>query len=108
MTGNITPLRNDQPLRSLIFKIMDDRYGSLAFTRIYSGSIKKGDEVLNTFTGKSERIGRIVQMHADSREEMTAAEAGDIVALLGMKQARTGNTLCDPDKPATLEPMVFP
>jgi elongation factor G len=87
---------------------MDDRYGALTFARIYSGRLNKGDSVLNTFTGKTERIGRIVEMHADSREELDSAQAGDIVALLGMKQTRTGHTLCDVKNPATLEPMVFP
>ena len=87
---------------------MDDRYGALTFTRIYSGTLKKGDTVLNTFTGKTERIGRIVEMHADSREELDQAQAGDIVALLGMKNTQTGHTLADPKNPATLEPMVFP
>ena len=96
------------PFRGLAFKIMDDRYGALTFTRIYSGSIKKGDSVLNTFTGKTERIGRIVEMHADSREELDTARAGDIVALLGMKNTQTGHTLADEKNPATLEPMVFP
>ncbi len=80
----------------------------MTFTRIYSGSIKKGDSVLNTFTGKTERIGRIVEMHADSREELDSARAGDIVALLGMKNTQTGHTLADEKNPATLEPMVFP
>jgi len=87
---------------------MDDRYGALTFTRIYSGTLNKGDTVLNTYTGKTERIGRIVEMHADSREELDVAQAGDIVALLGMKNTQTGHTLCDQNKPATLEPMVFP
>ena len=96
------------PLRALAFKIMDDRYGALTFTRIYSGTLNKGDTVLNTFTGKTERIGRIVEMHADSREELESAQAGDIVALLGMKNTRTGHTLADQKNPATLEPMVFP
>jgi len=96
------------PLRALAFKIMDDRYGALTFTRIYSGTLNKGDNVLNTFTGKTERIGRIVEMHADSREELDSAQAGDIVALLGMKNTRTGHTLADANNPATLEPMVFP
>ena len=63
---------------------------------------------MNTFTGKTERIGRIVEMHADSREELESAQAGDIVALLGMKNTRTGHTLADANNPATLEPMVFP
>jgi elongation factor G len=107
-TGEKAIVDPDRPLRALAFKIMDDRFGALTFTRIYSGKIKKGDSVLNTFTGKTERIGRIVEMHADSREELDSAQAGDIVALLGMKNTQTGHTLCDPKAPATLEPMVFP
>ncbi len=107
-TGGFADVDPEKPLRALAFKIMDDRYGALTFTRIYSGTIKKGDNVVNTFTGKNERIGRIVEMHADSREELDFAQAGDIVALLGMKNTRTGHTLADADNPATLEPMVFP
>ena len=107
-TGEVATVDPSGPLRALAFKIMDDRYGALCFTRIYSGSLKKGDTVLNTATGKNERIGRIVEMHADSREELDVAQAGDIVALLGMKNTQTGHTLCDQNKPATLEPMVFP
>ncbi len=107
-TGGVATVDPRSPLRALAFKIMDDRYGALTFTRIYSGKIKKGDNVLNTFTGKTERIGRIVEMHADSREELSSAQAGDIVALLGMKNTRTGHTLADANNPATLEPMVFP
>jgi elongation factor G len=107
-TGEVALVDPNGPLRALAFKIMDDRYGALTFTRIYSGTLNKGDTVLNTYTGKTERIGRIVEMHADSREELDVAQAGDIVALLGMKNTQTGHTLCDPNKPATLEPMVFP
>ena len=107
-TGGLAIVDPAGPLRALAFKIMDDRYGALTFTRIYAGSLKKGDNVLNTFTGKTERIGRIVEMHADSREELDSAQAGDIVALLGMKNTRTGHTLADANNPATLEPMVFP
>ena len=107
-TGEYAIVDPGRPLRALAFKIMDDRYGALTFTRIYSGRLSKGDSVLNTFTGKTERIGRIVEMHADSREELNSAQAGDIVALLGMKNTQTGHTLADADKPATLEPMVFP
>ena len=107
-TGDVATVDIDKPLRALAFKIMDDKYGALTFTRIYSGKLAKGTSVLNTFTGKTERIGRIVEMHADSREEVDSAQAGDIVALLGMKNTQTGHTLCDPDNPATLEPMVFP
>jgi elongation factor G len=107
-TGEVATVDPERPLRALAFKIMDDRYGALTFTRIYSGRIKKGDSVLNTFTGKNERIGRIVEMHADARVELDSAQAGDIVALLGMKNTQTGHTLADPKDPATLEPMVFP
>ncbi len=107
-TGTFAIVDADKPFRALAFKIMDDRFGALTFTRIYSGKIKKGDTVLNTFTGKTERIGRIVEMHAEERIELDSAQAGDIIALIGMKNTRTGHTLCDPKKPATLEPMVFP
>ena len=75
---------------------MDDKYGALTFTRIYSGKLTEGMSVLNTATGKSERIGRIIEMHADERTEIDTAQAGDIVALLGMKSVQTGHTLCDP------------
>ncbi|MEM7079688.1 MAG: elongation factor G [Pseudomonadota bacterium] len=107
-TGEKAVVDPAAPLRALAFKIMDDRYGALTFTRIYSGTLAKGDTVLNTFTGKTERIGRIVEMHADDRIELDSAQAGDIVALLGMKNTQTGHTLCDQNNPATLEPMVFP
>lgn len=107
-TGNFAIVDPAKPLRALAFKIMDDRYGALTFTRIYTGTLNKGTSILNTFTGKTERIGRIVEMHADSREEIDSAQAGDIVALVGMKNVQTGHTLCDPKNPATLEPMVFP
>ena len=107
-TGEFAIVDVDKPLRALAFKIMDDRFGALTFTRIYSGRIKKGDTVLNTFTGKTERIGRIVEMHADERIEYDTAQAGDIVALIGLKNTQTGHTLCDQKHPATLEPMVFP
>ena len=107
-TGEFAIVDSNKPLRSLAFKIMDDRYGALTFVRIYTGGIKKGQNILNTYTGKEERVSRIVRMHADSREELDSAQAGDIVALLGMKNTHTGHTLADPDNPATLEPMVFP
>ena len=107
-TGEVAIVDPNKPLRSLAFKIMDDRFGALTFTRIYSGKLSKGDTVLNTFTGKTERIGRIVEMHADDRIELDSAEAGDIVALVGLKNVQTGHTLADPKQPATLEPMVFP
>ena len=107
-TGNFAIVDPGKPLRALAFKIMDDKYGALTFTRIYSGKLTKGTSVLNTFTGKTERIGRIIEMHANERTEVDSAQAGDIVALLGMKSVQTGHTLCDPTHPATLEPMVFP
>ena len=107
-TGEFAIVDADRPLRALAFKIMDDRFGALTFLRIYSGKLEKGTAVLNTFTGKTERIGRIVEMHADARNELESAQAGDIVAVLGMKNVQTGHTLCDPKFPATLEPMVFP
>ena len=107
-TGAVATVDPNKPLRALAFKIMDDRFGALTFIRIYSGRIEKGMTVLNTFTGKTERIGRIVEMHAESREELDSAQAGDIVAVLGMKNTQTGHTLADPNNPATLEPMVFP
>ncbi len=107
-TGELAIVDPDRPLRALAFKIMDDRFGALTFVRIYSGRIEKGMTVLNTFTGKTERIGRIVEMHANDRIEHDSAQAGDIVAVLGMKNTQTGHTLCDPKNPATLEPMVFP
>ena len=107
-TGELALVDPEKPLRALAFKIMDDRYGALTFIRIYSGMISKGSTVLNSFTGKTERIGRIVEMHADSRNDVDSAQAGDIVAVLGMKNVQTGHTLCDQNQPATLEPMVFP
>ena len=107
-TGEFAKVDPEAPLRALAFKIMDDRYGALTFTRIYSGTISKGDNVLNTATGKTERIGRLVELHADSRQDIDSAQAGDIIAIIGMKNIQTGHTLCDPKRPATLEPMVFP
>ncbi|HDY84283.1 hypothetical protein LCGC14_0887900 [marine sediment metagenome] len=107
-TGKFAIVDTDMPFRALAFKIMDDRFGALTFIRIYSGVLNKGDTVLNTFTGKTERVGRMVEMHADDRNEISSAQAGDIVAIVGMKDTQTGHTLCDPKNPATLEPMVFP
>lgn len=107
-TGKFATVSIDMPLRALVFKIMDDRFGSLTFIRIYSGKLNKGMNILNTFTGKTERIGRLVEMHANERIELDSAQAGDIVAIVGMKSVQTGHTLCDPNVPATLEPMVFP
>jgi len=107
-TGEFAIVNAEKPFRALAFKIMDDRYGALTFIRIYSGKLNKGDSVMNSFTGKSERVGRMVEMHADERIELDSAQAGDIIAVVGMKNVQTGHTLCDPKNPATLEPMVFP
>ena len=107
-TGEFAEPKADAPFRGLAFKIMDDKFGALTFTRIYSGTISKGQTVLNSFTGKTERISRMVEMHADDRSELDTAQAGDIVAIVGMKNVQTGHTLCDEKNPATLEPMVFP
>ncbi|WED26093.1 elongation factor G [Vibrio sp. DW001] len=98
----------NETFKALAFKIMDDRFGALTFVRIYSGTLNKGDTILNSFTGKTERVGRMVEMQADDRNELTSAQAGDIIAIVGMKNVKTGHTLCDPKHPVTLEPMVFP
>ncbi|MFT5888129.1 MAG: elongation factor G [Zhongshania sp.] len=106
--GKYAIVSADEPFRALAFKIMDDRFGALTFIRIYSGKLNKGDTILNSFTGKSERVGRMVEMQADERNELSSAQAGDIIAIVGMKNVQTGHTLCDPKHPCTLEAMVFP
>jgi elongation factor G len=107
-TGEVATVSVDEPFRALAFKIMDDRFGALTFIRIYSGKLKKGDTILNSFTGKTERIGRMCEMEADERKELDSAQAGDIIAIVGMKNVQTGHTLCDPKHECTLEAMVFP
>ena len=107
-TGRFATVSNEETLKALAFKIMDDRFGALTFVRIYSGVLEKGTTILNSFTGKTERIGRMVEMHADERNEISRAQAGDIIAIVGMKNVQTGHTLCDPKDPVTLEPMIFP
>ena len=98
-----------QPFAGLAFKIMNDPFvGSLTFTRIYSGIISKGDSILNSTKGKKERVGRMMMMHSNSREEIDWAAAGDIIALAGLKETTTGDTLCDQQKPVVLETMTFP
>ncbi|MBM7615306.1 elongation factor G [Alkaliphilus hydrothermalis] len=98
-----------EPFSALAFKIMADPYvGKLAFFRVYSGSITAGSYVLNSTKGKRERIGRILQMHANTREEITEVYAGDIAAAVGLKDTTTGDTLCDPDHAVILESMEFP
>jgi len=106
--GQSAIVSKEEPFRALAFKIMDDRFGALTFIRIYSGILNKGASVLNSFTGKTERIGRMVEMHADDRKELESAQAGDIIALVGLKSVKTGQTLCDPKHECTLEPMIFP
>jgi elongation factor G len=97
-----------EPLSMLAFKLMDDQYGVLTFCRIYSGTLTKGTALLNSTREKSERAGRMLLMHANNREEISEAHAGDIVALVGLKDTRTGDTLCDPAKSVILEKMEFP
>ncbi|MBX3597250.1 MAG: elongation factor G [Rhizobiaceae bacterium] len=100
---------DNEPLSMLAFKIMNDPFvGSLTFCRIYSGKLSKGVSLDNTVKGKKERIGRMLQMHSNSREDIDEAFAGDIVALAGLKETTTGDTLCDPLKPVILERMEFP
>ena len=103
------PAEDDAPFSALAFKIMNDPFvGSLTFARVYSGTLEAGSYVHNTVKGKRERIGRMLLMHSNSREEIKAAHAGDIVALVGLKETTTGDTLCDSDKPIVLERMEFP
>ena len=107
-TGEVATVSVDEHFRALACKIMDDRFGALTFVRIYSGVLKKGDTILNSFTGKTERVGRMCEMEADERKELDSAQAGDIIAIVGMKNVQTGHTLCDPKHECTLEAMVFP
>ncbi len=109
-TRNIERKPDDaEPLSGLAFKIMNDPFvGSLTFTRLYSGVLRKGDSLLNATKGKKERVGRMMMMHAIQREEIEEAFAGDIIALAGLKDTTTGDTLCDPAKPVVLETMTFP
>ncbi|MBZ0319088.1 MAG: elongation factor G [Anaerolineae bacterium] len=100
---------DDEPLSALIFKIITDPYvGRLAFVRVYSGVLRTGTTLTNSTKGRRERIGRIVRMFAASREDVEEVHAGDIAALLGLKDTFTGDTLCDPDKPVVLEKIKFP
>ena len=109
-TRNIARRADDNmPFAGLAFKIMNDPFvGSLTFTRIYSGVMKKGDSILNSTKGKRERIGRMMMMHSNNREEIEEAFAGDIIALAGLKDTTTGDTLCDAKEPVVLETMTFP
>ena len=100
---------DDMPFAGLAFKIMNDPYmGTLTFTRIYSGTLAKGDQMLNSTKNKGERVGRMVMMHSNKQDEITEAYAGDIIALAGLKDTTTGDTLCDKQDPVVLETMTFP
>ncbi len=109
-TRNIPRRADDEmPFSALAFKIMNDPFvGTLTFTRIYSGTLNKGDSILNSTKGKKERIGRMMMMHSNDRDEITEAFAGDIIALAGLKQTTTGDTLCAVNEPVVLETMTFP
>jgi elongation factor G len=103
------PADDDAPFSALAFKIATDPFvGTLTFVRVYSGFLTSGDSVINSVKGKKERVGRMVQMHANQREEIKEVRAGDIAALIGMKDVTTGDTLCNADKPIILERMDFP
>ena len=104
----LRPADDNAPLSALVFKIVSDQYGRLAFTRVYSGVLKAGSQVVNTHNGKRERIGRIVRMFADRREDVSEVRAGDIAAVIGMKETFTGDTLSDPNNPILLENISFP
>jgi elongation factor G len=101
-------VRDDAPARALAFKVINDQFGTLTFTRIYSGTIKKGDTLMNVTRGKKEKIGRIVEVQADSTKDIDEARAGDIVAFVSMKDTETGDSLSDMAHPALLERMRFP
>lgn len=99
----------NEPVSAIAFKIMTDPFvGTLTFVRVYSGTIKSGDTLLNSITGKKERVGRLLLMHANKREEISEISAGNICAFLGLKETQTGHTLCDASKPIVLEKMEFP
>ncbi|MBV1832885.1 MULTISPECIES: elongation factor G [Novacetimonas] len=104
----IIPVDPDGKFAGLAFKIINDKYGTLTFVRVYRGVLRTGDTVLNTTKGHKERIGRIFQMHADKREELKEVHAGDIAAFVGLKDTQTGDTLADPADPVVLERMTFP
>ncbi|MBI1357355.1 MAG: elongation factor G [Acidobacteria bacterium] len=100
---------DDEPFSALVFKIISDPFvGQLVFVRVYSGVLKAGDSVFNVAKGRRERIGRLLQMHANKREEIEEVRAGDIAAVVGLKTVQTGDTICDEDKPVILERIVFP
>ena len=99
---------DNEPLSALVFKLINDPFGKLSFVRVYSGSLKTGDTVLNPRTGKTDRVGRLVKMHANKREDVTEILAGDICACVGLKELKTGDTLCAPNHPVALGAITFP
>ncbi len=100
---------DEEPFSAIAFKVMNDSYvGQLVFLRVYSGVLHAGDTVLNMVSGKQERVGRLLRMHANKREDIKTAYAGDIIAGIGMRRSKTGNTLCDPSAPILLESIDFP
>jgi len=99
---------DNEPLSALAFKIINDPFGKLCFVRVYSGSLKTGDTILNPRTGKTDRIGRLVKMHANKREDISEILAGDICAVVGLKELKTGDTLCSPAHPIALGAITFP
>ena len=108
-TEVVCPVEDDAPLSALVFKIVTDPYvGRLAYFRVYSGKITQGTSVLNSTKGKRERVGRLIRMYADRREDVNEVLAGDIAAILGVKETITGDTLCDQDNPIILESITFP
>src|SRR5438132_1114363 len=103
------PAADDAPFAALAFKIMNDQHvGQLVFLRVYSGTLEAGSGVYNSTKGKKERVGRLLRMHANKKEEVEAVAAGDIAAAIGLKLTTTGDTLCDPDRPIVLESITFP
>jgi elongation factor G len=100
--------KDDEPLSALAFKLINDPFGKLCFVRVYSGALRTGESVYNPRTGRSDRIGRLVKMHANKREDVTEILAGDICACVGLKDVKTGDTLCDPDHPIALGAITFP
>ncbi len=101
-------LTEDEPFAALVFKIASDPYGNLAFVRVYSGALTKGTYAMNTSKDQRERVGRIIRLHANSREDIDEIHAGDIAAIIGLKNSFTGDTLCDPEHPIILESINFP
>jgi elongation factor G len=104
----VQEVTDDAPARALAFKVINDQFGTLTFIRVYSGIIKKGDTLLNVTRDKKERIGRIVEVQANVMKDIDEVRAGDICALVSMKDTETGDSLCDPAHPQLLERMRFP